>query len=70
MDFIDDFSPGFGQEVLKYFSPASEFTTKIIETVKYVGGGGGCSCPPQEQLCNNSPSGSNTPSSGGGTGGS
>jgi hypothetical protein len=52
MDKIDDFSPGFGQEVLTYFSPASEYLIKTVETVKYVGGGGGgCSCPSKEQLC-------------------
>jgi hypothetical protein len=51
MDKVDDFSPGFGQEVLTYFSPSSTFTTKTVETVKYVGGGGGCSCPSKEQLC-------------------
>lgn len=38
MDLVDDFSPGFGQEVLTYFSPASEFITKTVEIVKYVGG--------------------------------
>jgi hypothetical protein len=36
MDFVDDFSPGFGQEVLEYFSPASNYNIKTVETVKYV----------------------------------
>jgi hypothetical protein len=45
MDKVDDFSPGFGQEVLTYFSPASTYNIKTIETVKYAGGGGGCFCP-------------------------
>jgi hypothetical protein len=37
---VDEFSPGFGQEVLEYFSPSSEYNVKVVETVKYVGGGG------------------------------
>lgn len=36
MDVVDAFSPGFGQEVLEYFSPASEYNIKIVETVKYL----------------------------------
>ena len=53
LDKVNLFSPGFGQEVLEYFSPTAEFNTKTVEVVKYVGGGGGsCSCPSREQLCN------------------
>ena len=47
MDKVDEFSPGFGQEVLYYFSPSSDFNIQTIETVKYVGWwwGGSFSCP-------------------------
>lgn len=51
-DKVDDFSPGFSEDVLTYFSPTSKFNIKTVETVKYVWGWGGwCSCPSKEQLC-------------------
>ncbi|MDD2536905.1 MAG: thermonuclease family protein [Candidatus Absconditabacteria bacterium] len=58
IDFVDDFSPGFGQEVLRYFSPTSTYNIKVVETVKYVGGGGGgsYSCTTKEELCGSAPS--------------
>lgn len=57
MEFVDDFSPGFWQEVLKYFSPTSKYNIKTIETIKYVGWwwGGICSCPTQKELCEEKP---------------
>jgi hypothetical protein len=36
MDNIDNFSPGFDESALKYFSTTSKYNEKIIETVKYV----------------------------------
>jgi hypothetical protein len=36
MDNVMDFSPGFDESVLKYFSVTSSYNEKIIETVKYV----------------------------------
>ena len=51
-DKVDDFSPGFSEDVLTYFSPTSKFNIKTVETVKYVWWGGWwCSCPTKEQLC-------------------
>ena len=51
MDNIDNFSPGFDESALKYFSTTSKYNEKIIETVKYVWWWGGCSCPSKEELC-------------------
>jgi len=51
MDNVNDFSPGFDESALKYFSVTSSYNEKIVEKVKYVWWGGGCSCPSKEQLC-------------------
>ena len=51
MDNVMDFSPGFNESALKYFSVTSSFNVKTVETVKYVWWGGGCSCQSKEQLC-------------------
>ncbi len=51
MDNVNDFSPGFDESALKYFSVTSSYNEKIVETVKYVWWGGGCSCPSKEKLC-------------------
>ena len=51
MDNIDNFSPGFDESALKYFSTTSKYNEKIIETVKYVWWWGGCSCPSKTELC-------------------
>jgi len=51
MDNVMDFSPGFDESALKYFSTTSSYNEKIVEKVKYVWWGGGCSCPSKEQLC-------------------
>ena len=51
MDNMMDFSPGFDESALKYFSVTSKYNEKVIETVKYVWWWGGCSCPSKEQLC-------------------
>ena len=51
MDNVNDFSPGFDESALKYFSVTSQYNEKIVEKVKYVWWGGGCSCPSKEQLC-------------------
>ena len=51
MDNVMDFSPGFDESALKYFSTTSKYNEKIIETVKYVWWWGGCSCPSKEELC-------------------
>ena len=51
MDNVMDFSPGFDESALKYFSVTSQYNEKIIETVKYVWWWGGCSCPSKDELC-------------------
>ena len=51
MDNVMDFSPGFDESALKYFSVTSSYNEKIIETVKYVWWWGGCSCPSKEEFC-------------------
>ena len=51
MDNIDNFSPGFDESALKYFSTTSQYNEKIVEKVKYVWWWGGCSCPSREELC-------------------
>jgi len=51
MDNVMDFSPGFDESALKYFSTTSKYNEKIVEKVKYVGWWGGCSCPSKEELC-------------------
>jgi len=51
MDNVNDFSPGFNESALKYFSVTSSYNEKVVEKVKYIGGWGGCSCPSKEQLC-------------------
>ena len=51
MDNVMDFSPGFDESALKYFSVTSKFNEKVIETVKYVWWWGGCSCPSKAELC-------------------
>ena len=51
MDNVNDFSPGFDESALKYFSVTSSYNEKIVEKVKYVWWGGGCSCPSKEKLC-------------------
>ena len=50
MDNVMDFSPGFDESALKYFSTTSKYNEKIIETVKYIWWGG-CSCPSKRELC-------------------
>ena len=37
MDNVNDFSPGFDESALKYFSVTSSYNEKIVEKVKYVG---------------------------------
>jgi hypothetical protein len=37
MDNVNDFSPGFDESALKYFSVTSSYNEKIVEVVKYVG---------------------------------
>ena len=51
MDNVMDFSPGFDESALKYFSTTSKYNEKIVEKVKYVWWWGGCSCPSKEELC-------------------
>ena len=51
MDNVMDFSPGFDESALKYFSTTSKYNERIVEKVKYVGWWGGCSCPSKEELC-------------------
>ena len=51
MDNVMDFSPGFDESALKYFSTTSKYNENIVEKVKYVWWGGGCSCPSKEDLC-------------------
>ena len=51
MDNVNDFSPGFDESALKYFSVTSSFNEKIVERVKYVWWWGGCSCPSKAELC-------------------
>jgi len=51
MDNVMDFSPGFDESALKYFSVTSQYNEKIVEKVKYVWWWGGCSCPSKEELC-------------------
>lgn len=51
MDNIDNFSPGFDESALKYFSTTSQYNEKIVEKVKYVWWWGGCSCPSKEEFC-------------------
>ena len=51
MDNMNDFSPGFDESALRYFSVTSKYNEKVIETVKYVWWWGGCSCPSKAELC-------------------
>lgn len=51
MDNVNDFSPGFDESALKYFSVTSSFNERIVEKVKYVWWWGGCSCPSKAELC-------------------
>ena len=51
MDNVNNFSPGFEESALKYFSTTSSYNEKIVEKVKYVWWGGGCSCPSKAELC-------------------
>ena len=51
MDNVNDFSPGFNESALKYFSTTSQYNEKIVEKVKYVWWWGGCSCPTKSELC-------------------
>ena len=51
MDNVNDFSPGFDESALKYFSTTSQYNEKIVEKVKYVWWWGGCSCPTKSELC-------------------
>ena len=51
MDNIDNFSPGFDESALKYFSTTSQYNEKIVEKVKYMWWWGGCSCPSKTELC-------------------
>ena len=51
MDNVMDFSPGFDESALKYFSVTSKYNEKIVEIVKYVWWWGGCSCPSKDELC-------------------
>jgi len=51
MDNVMDFSPGFDESALKYFSTTSQYNEKIVEKVKYVWWWGGCSCPSKDELC-------------------
>ena len=51
MDNVNDFSPGFDESALKYFSVTSSFNEKIVEKVKYVWWWGGCSCPSKAEIC-------------------
>ena len=51
MDNVMEFSPGFDESALKYFSTTSKYNEKIVETVKYVWWWGGCSCPTKSELC-------------------
>ncbi len=53
MDNVMDFSPGFDESALKYFSVTSKYNEKVVETVKYVWWWGGCSCPSKADLCGN-----------------
>ena len=53
MDNVMDFSPGFDESALKYFSVTSKYNEKVVETVKYVWWWGGCSCPSKAELCGN-----------------
>ena len=62
MDKVDDFSPWFSEDALKYFSVTSNYNIKTIETVKYVSGWGGwCSCPSKEELCKTEEKSDNLP---------
>ena len=51
MDNVMDFSPGFEESALRFFSVTSQYNEKIVEKVKYMGWGGGCSCPSKKDLC-------------------
>ncbi len=51
MDNVMEFSPGFDESALKYFSATSKYNEKIIEKIKYVWWWGGCSCPTKSELC-------------------
>lgn len=51
MDNVNNFSPGFEESALKYFSTTSSYNEKIVEKVKYVWWWGGCSCPSKAELC-------------------
>jgi hypothetical protein len=37
MDNVMDFSPGFEESALRFFSVTSSYNEKVVEVVKYVG---------------------------------